>query len=725
VRRIHTTKAGGLRKAAAGLFLLAVMAAIPAVMLAWGRVGFLSNATERAAASPLATAEGATAGQPGERAEKPTATSPGRTAAAQNGPPAIAPSGKLGRVAQNDSQARAPGPQEAEVIPPEGGEWPVNLGGEDEAYLMQVALEALSPAGARAGTGGSVSGNAAGSASGPAAAPPACVSQSNAPVFVTVYAARTAPRRAMAQQSSLAETVKAAAKQILQEAHGAIAPTMLRVRIDVLREARPFPAEKRLELARREFGAPFGLALNNGSFVFFLPADAVSYPAETNEGILEGFCRQAGLDAASWRRPDLKMWRLEATSFVNGAPGKQYVLPCARGLTPVGDLTVSKLLRACRLAGDYLVHVQREDGSYLSYVNPTGGLRGGCDSVSEQAAVAGALAELCGVSPRPEYLRSCHEALSYVIRATDCDTFKGKMMFTRRQEVCRVVWEMEATAQALEAMCRYRHASGLSQTDSWMAGLAEFLLYMERDDGLFELKYDAETQSRTTPKAGAGLVTPQAKAAVALSLAYRELQTPRYLAAAQKALDRLLADEESRKQPYSAEEARWLVSAARQVSALAPGEEGERYLSWVGRIAAARRKCQLAPGDVPWPDLVGGTLVRFPPTAGATADDLVVFASACIMDPLGEGDNILAARRAAGYLVQLQYLPENSYYLPDPEASLGGLREKLNGNIIRVQTMESALRGLVMLFQLEVQGMAKNDRESQDRRPAGDSGAGQ
>jgi hypothetical protein len=96
-----------------------------------------------------------------------------------------------------------------------------------------------------------------------------------------------------------------------------------------------------------------------------------------------------------------------------------------------------------------------------------------------------------------------------------------------------------------------------------------------------------------------------------------------------------------------------------------------------------------------------------------------------MMDPLGEGDSLLAARRAAGYVMQLQYLPENSYYLPYPDASLGGFREQLNGNIVRVQTLESALRGLVSLSQLEVQGIGTTNRESKDRGPAGDTGAGQ
>jgi len=62
--------------------------------------------------------------------------------------------------------------------------------------------------------------------------------------------------------------------------------------------------------------------------------------------------------------------------------------------------------------------------------------------------------------------------------------------------------------------------------------------------------------------------------------------------------------------------------------------------------------------------------------------------------------------------MHVQYLPENSYYLPDPEAAAGGLREQIGSNIIRVQTLESALRGLTMLARLELQDIRRRDRES-------------
>jgi len=69
----------------------------------------------------------------------------------------------------------------------------------------------------------------------------------------------------------------------------------------------------------------------------------------------------------------------------------------------------------------------------------------------------------------------------------------------------------------------------------------------------------------------------------------------------------------------------------------------------------------------------------------------------------GTPEALEAARRAAGYLMGLQYLEENSYYLPDPEDGRGGFREQPGSNIIRIQALEAALRGLVKLAHVELQ----------------------
>ncbi len=71
---------------------------------------------------------------------------------------------------------------------------------------------------------------------------------------------------------------------------------------------------------------------------------------------------------------------------------------------------------------------------------------------------------------------------------------------------------------------------------------------------------------------------------------------------------------------------------------------------------------------------------------------------------LGTEANLAAAERAARYLMRLQLLPENSYYLPDPDARTGGFREQPCMNVVKLPTMDSALRGMVLLTRLKLQG---------------------
>lgn len=635
-----------VRKEFAALFLFAVLAVVPVLMLLWGRVG-------------------------GD-----------------------------GRTPANQTVAAPPADGATELIPPEGAVWAADLTQADGAYLMGLFFDSLA-----ALVGPEESAEAA--ARNPEVPPPACVRAAGAPTFVTVYAAGTPSIRVIAHEESLADSVQEAARLVVERSGANLRPEALRVRIDVLREARSFPVEKRLAFAQRGFGRALGLAAGRGAGMrFFLPADIADYRAGTHQAMLHVICRQAGLGPTTWRLPSLPMWRLEAAGFVNGAAGSRYALPSRRGLTPLGELTLAKLLRAGRLGAQYLVRAQREDGAFLTYQNPASGLKGGCDSVPEQAAAAAALGALCELRARREYMTACYNALSYLMQFTEPDPANPRMWFTRRQEVCRVVWELEASAQVLEALCRYRRTSGLAEPDAWIAAMAEFLIFMQRDDGLFDLKYDVETGARTMPRVGVGKAAPQAKAALALILSFRELEAPKYLVAARRALDGLREQDGPRGGSYEPHEARWLASALLEANAFLPAED---YPAWASGIAAARRKSQLGPGEAPAEDLVGGTLTRFPPMAGPTADDLVVFASAYMMNPLEEAESLAAARRAAAYLMQLQYLPENSYYLQDPDAGSGGFREQPGSNIIRLQTLETALRGLVLLTRLELQHIESND----------------
>jgi len=576
------------------------------------------------------------------------------------------------------------------LFPPEGAEWHVELNCEDGRYLMALFLDALSDLWAE---------RLLPTAEGP---PEACARAADAPVFVTIYPVDQPLLRVMGRGSNLAESVLDAARRAFRRGASATDPGKARVRIDIVRTAEPMSVAAREAFAATHLSFPVGVALlRDGAGALFLPPDIAGYRASTNLAALQTVCKDAGLPPDAWREPSTLLWRLTTVGFVNPSPGSHYALPSPDGLTPVPELTVADILRASRLAGGYLLRATQPDGSFVTYWDPANHLKGGCSSVPQQAAATGALAALCSLRPRAQYVEACYDALSWLMQFTDVDERNRKVAFTHRQETCATVWELEATAQVLEAMCRYRRASARTEPDDWIAALARFLLSMQREDGLFDVRYDADTGQHFTPRRERDDVAPQAKAVLALCLAHRELGLGRFLSGARKALERLREADAARRQPYSAEEARWLVCAvaAYQQEAAEPD-----YRAWARAIAAARRRAG------PWGTDRDVWLLDSPPSAGEAADDLVVFTCAAMMDPAGDSQDLQAARRAGRYLARLQFTVQNSYYMADPR---GGFRQMPGSNLIRLQTVEAALRGFVRLARLELEGQM-DDRESSD-----------
>jgi hypothetical protein len=614
------------RRALAALFVLFVCAAVPVLMLAWGRVNV-------SAAAPL------------ER------------------------------------------PADAALLPAHATAWDVRLDRDAAAYLMDVFFDELSASvpDFDVPPGGALS------------PPPGMAVPPKTPAFITVYRPGRRPIMVAGREPDLVDAVRRAAHAVRDQI-GDDEPSDVRVRIDVLTAAAPLALEQRVAFLARGFGAPAGLALRHqGRVSFFLPAEIVDYRAHDHDSMAAVLCRQAGVDPQRVARESLDIWRLEGKGFVNAGPDSRFALESDRGLTPIGEPNLARLLRAAGLAADYLVGVQKETGAFLTFWDVSSGLKGGCDSLPEQAGAAGALGSFCEVRPGHEYLSADYSAVSYVMNFAETHKERPEMAFARRQEVCRVVWELEATACTLEAVCRFRHATGRTDVDPWISALSEFIMFMQREDGLCDMQFDPESQARTTPPAAKG-VAPQAKAALALLLAYRELGMPQCLLAGNRVLDAVDAQGRA-ESSYSASEARWLATALRE---LHRHSDDESIRARVSRIAEARRAAQLLPADAPAADLAGGSLGSFPPAAATTADDLIVFAAACEMAAGDAGANRESALLAAGYLMRLQFLPENSYYLSNPAAGRGGVREQPGSNIVRLPTMDAAVRGLTMLAGLEM-----------------------
>ena len=586
--------------------------------------------------------------------------------------------------------AAAPQPDEGDFLPLKGGSWAVSIDAQGAGRMMGVFFDTLGAL--QRGEDPPAVGDAGGG---------------DAPLFVTVFAPGGAQFREQARAGGTGPSVREAAVEFYRESGGRFDPQALRVRMDAVRGMRLLTAPERLAFAERGLGEPLGFAVRAGGVLrLFLAPDTVDSRAETNTEMLNSLCRRSGLDPGAWRKDDVPVWALRTVGFMNDTGGSRRVLPSARGLASSVRVDAATLLRAARLAGDYLVAARGDDDSFLTLWDPLSDLRGGCESLTEQASAAAALVELGGTGAAGDYLRVGYDALSFAMHYTDMDPHDPAMAFASREEVCQELLQTEASARVLEALCRFHRASGLEEPLPWIRAVAQFLLYMQREDGRFELKYDPASQSKITPLKLADAVAPQAAGALALALAARELDRDDLQKAAQRALDGIAKAADPANRAWKAPEAAALMEAVLAVNSAAPQE---RNLALAGQVAACRRGTQVGEAAAPAPDLAGASADAWPPTSLDAAADLDVYATACLLGPELKAQNEPAAELAARYLMRLQFLPENGYYLPDPKAGAGGFRELFGSNIVHLQTVETALRGLMKLTEVM---LTDNERHS-------------
>jgi len=586
-----------------------------------------------------------------------------------------------------------PAPGEALAPGPSAAGSPV-LEKADQEYLMRLLLDsirALETSGAPPDT---------------ANAPEACRRGEDMTVVASVYRPGRERVRAMAREGSLAESVGSVARLLVKEPAFAQAgpdrSALLRARIDVVTQQQDLPAEQREELALLKPGEPIGLALwSAGEPYLFLPGDVAERRADDHMEMLRLLGRDAGLPAGKWREKTYPMSILKTLSFLNTEPGKADCLDVVRGLPLVREVGLAEVARSCRLAGRFLHGVQQADGLFPREYDAGAEIFLPGSDVQGQAQAAAALGRLCTWREDEQCLEACRNALGWLVRRSFVPKDRPDMAYILHSGKADEPAALEDAAAALRAFCEYRAASGDRTWDDLARRLGNFLVFLQRDDGLFASAYDSRTGAAMAGADPRWDIVSQSDAAQALALAHRELGEPLFVLSAWKALDVLSSQQVP---PGAGPGSARFVTAVRELSAsLSPDTCMARF----EECLEAMFEQQLTAEDAPAPDMIGATLSGFPPPLEETAADLEAFVSGWLLaasrdDPAAaelREKSKSAALLAARYLVQFQFLPENSYYVGNPEAAEGGFRRCPGSNLVTLRSVWRSLDALSLLAQ--------------------------
>jgi len=540
---------------------------------------------------------------------------------------------------------------------------------------------------------------------------PAGCRQEGFPLFVTLYGADRGSLRARAQSGALAESTRAAARRLLDDpacvARGLHLTGKARVRFDIVVGQQFLPTADREQFASLKMSAPFGVALENeGAETVFLPSDAASEGGDHLE-MLRTLDRNAALFPGAWRGRKYRVSLLRTWSFANAAPGSTDCVPIVRGLPLVGAVDLAQVQRGAVLAADYLLRSQYEDGRFPAGHNAESGVSG-VGTLSEQATAAAALAACCAQNtPTDERaLRGCRLAIGSLVKQARVPRTRHEAAFMAPDEGKDA--SLLDAAVSLRAFCAYGTGFEDNTWDDLIKRLASFVLMLQSESGAFSSGYDVQAERVLPVAESPASAYAQVEAARALALAYGRTHEPRFVVGAQKALDQLAADEQALRSYNVADQ---LAVAAQESSMSLPAQ---KYLQAVRRAVAEARKVQLSAEAAPAPDLAGGSLRSQPPTIADTACDLQAFAAGWLIEdsPAGAEEAKAGALSAGRYVLQFQFVPENSYYLPMPEVALGGFRSKPGSNMMTLRSTTAALDGLNLLAHaLSPEARTKNDSQ--------------
>ena len=395
------------------------------------------------------------------------------------------------------------------------------------------------------------------------------------------------------------------------------------------------------------------------------------------------------LDAPAERRDGVVLERFTAASFIERRPGGEGApVDLYRGVPLVERVTRRRLLAAIESAGDYLLRMQKPDGSFHYVYNPVADAVEGGYNVVHHAGVAWALVQAHQATGQRRFLDGGRRALEWLVARVKTRGELGWIDHEGRRA-------LGAAALAVAGMLDYRAATKDGQFDAAVERLGRFVLFMQRDDGFFASEYDPEKHQGFWPEDRPPLYAP-GEAMVALARLARALPDARWQQALVRAADFAAAKRDAWLAARGLEAVfpdAWTLQALDELHALgATRRPHVDYAFFLARIALDE---QLGPGDTPWPDHVGA-----PRTPGQTPS-VIACAARCegylaawrLARRMGVDETAYrrATRLALRFQLRHQYDAVNGYLLPNPARARGGVFASTANLRVRIDAVQHHL----------------------------------
>lgn len=391
----------------------------------------------------------------------------------------------------------------------------------------------------------------------------------------------------------------------------------------------------------------------------------------------------------------IELSRFRTTAFVDShdLPGQAHVI--VRGNVARPPVDTRELYGALVEAGRYLARMVQSDGMYCYEYSPVLNecLRG--YNLLRHAGTTYSLYQIVRATGERELLGSVERATRWLrqqVRGVDGDPSRAFLLEGDKAK-------LGAAGLALIALVEREKTVADGRDQVLMSRLVNFIISQQRPDGSFASYFEWER----------GIEVPQrvsiyypGEAILALIRHYGLKRDPRALASARLGAEYLV---ERRwrwmgVKLYVPPDA-WLAQALSELDAIAPEDWLRDYAYEIAEVfeASSMRADEGTPAD-----FVGAPALGFNLPNVTQAGSRTEGSSATWLMARRRGETEKARRlgelclSAARFQLSQQFRPENTYFLPSPENALGGFRASPALNVIRIDTVQHNVSGLLNIL---------------------------
>ncbi len=538
------------------------------------------------------------------------------------------------------------------------------------------------------------------------------------PAFVSAHRAGRDPAVAVREKGTLFDQLHGAALELAQRNMGPLRD--VRFKIDLVDRVAPVGPNLGFGFTGHPVLGIHGLHLRAAKKeLYLLPSEALRRDLKDGEAFIRHAIRVAKLPPG--RLSGVRLERFTTVSFIEaptlraaesrhrrgGAPGgaiprfnanTPHAVPPAdlyRGMPLVERVTPKRLLAAVEAGADYLLRMQKRDGSFHYLYHAATDRIGEGYNIVRHAGTTWSLAQAGRTLKQKRFLDGARRALDWLLGHVRS---RGNIAWVEHDGRRA----LGSAALAVVALLEFREAAATKRHDATIRRLGRFLVFMQRPDGSFATEYDPKTHRGVIPTGHVSLYAP-GEATLALVRLQRAMPDPAWQRAAAKAADFLAAKRDAWNATRGLEYVHpdsWTIMAITELHAL--GLARRAHADYALFLAQRIIEEQETPRTARWLDHVGAPRESPPRVTPAASRCEGLVAAWRLARRLGA--HATPYRRAvllsARFQLAHQYDAVNSYLLANPSRARGGFFSSYADHSIRIDTVQHNLSSLLGLAEL-------------------------